>query len=113
MEEAPVVVDLNVLLASILKPLGYTSSHLIQLYMKGRRLHIPAYTREEFERVAAETTRRKGLNPRTLISKFNSILNLLREVGVEEYREYIKEAEEIVNDPKDAPYVALALYLAG
>ena len=112
MEEAPVVVDLNVLLAAVLNPYGYTASVLLQLYIAGTRLYAPDYIHEEFRRVLTQLAQRKCIEPETLVEKFDSILRILTEVSAEEYTQYLEEAEKLVNDPKDSPYVALALHLA-
>ncbi len=112
MEEAPVIIDLNVLLPAVLNPYGYTASVLLQLYITGARLYVPYYIHEEFRRILTQLAQRKGIEPETLVERFDSILRILREVKAEEYTQYMEEAEKLVNDPKDSPYVALALHLA-
>ncbi|MEB3861604.1 MAG: PIN domain-containing protein [Desulfurococcales archaeon] len=111
MEEAPIVVDLNVLLAAVLNPYGYTASVLLQLYIVGARLYVPDYIHEEFRRILTRLAQRKSIEAEALIERFNAILKILTEVSVEEYTQYMEEAEGLVNDPKDSPYVALALHL--
>ena len=112
MEEAPVIVDLNVLLAAVLNPYGYTASVLLQLYIARTKLYVPDYIHEEFRRILTRLAQRKGIEPETLVERFNSILRILTEVNTEDYSQYMEEAEGLVNDPKDTPYVALALHLA-
>ena len=51
------------------------------------------------------------MNPGTLKTLFQAILRLAIQVDMGSYEKYIEQARDLVNDPKDAPYVALALYL--
>ena len=112
MEEArATVLDLNVLLASILKPKGPTAATLLTLYLRGEDLYIPDYVKEEFQSIIGELVERKGLNPETLKALFQMILRLTIQVNIGSYEKYIEQAGGLVNDPKDTPYVALALYL--
>ena len=64
MEEArAAVLDLNVLLASTLKPEGYTAAVLLALYLGGEKLYVPDYVREEFDRVAGKVAAGKSIDP--------------------------------------------------
>ena len=114
MEEArAAVLDLNVLLASTLKPEGYTAAVLLALYLGGEKLYVPDYVREEFDRVAGEVAAGKNIDPRVLRAAFQAILGITVEAGKESYERHLGKAESLVGDPKDAPYVALALHLRG
>jgi predicted nucleic acid-binding protein len=112
MDEAQaIVLDLNVLLAATLRPEGSTASALLRLYLGGAKLHTPDYVKEEFQRVLDRIAEKKGLNPNILTPAFNAILDLAEEVESSEYRRLLKQAESLVFDPKDTPYVAVALHL--
>ena len=110
-ETQAIVLDLNVLLAAILKPEGYTAAMLLRLYIEKHVLYVPDYVKEEFQEVIGEMARRKGIKEETLKTAFKNILKLTRQIEIKNYEEYLKEAEYYVRDPKDTPYVALALYL--
>ena len=110
-EAQAIVIDLNVLLAAILKPEGPTSAKLLRLYISGAKLYTPDYVREEFQRVLGQIAEKKHLDPEELTRAFQSILNLTTQAQIRYYKGYLGEAENLVNDPKDAPYVALALKL--
>ena len=112
MEEAPAVLDLNVLLAAILKPTGPTAAAILALYLAGVRLYTPDYLREEFARKARELEEKKHLQPGALEKDLENILSLTVEARWEEYRGLLEEAKTLVKDPRDTPYAALALHLA-
>ena len=45
MEKTPAVLDLNVLLAAILRPRGATAARLLSLYIGGLDFYVPDYVR--------------------------------------------------------------------
>ena len=112
MEKTPAVLDLNVLLAAILKPEGSTAAKLLTLYITGTDLYTPDYVREEFQRVVGELAEKKRIDKQQLAQAFQNLLNITSQARMEEYGHKLEEAKKLVYDPSDAPYVALALYLA-
>jgi len=110
-EAQAIVIDLNVFLAAILKPEGPTAAKLLRLYTSGAKLYTPDYVREEFQSVISQVAEKKHLDPEDLTSAFQSILNLATQAKIQHYKGYLGEAGNLVNDPKDTPYVALALKL--
>ncbi|MCE4601102.1 MAG: PIN domain-containing protein [Desulfurococcales archaeon] len=112
MEEArATVLDLNVLLASILKPEGYTAATLLTLHLRGDKLYVPDYVKEEFNTVVDDVAKRKGIDPWTLKTALQTILKITTEAKKKSYKKHLEKAKDLVRDPKDTPYVALALHL--
>ena len=110
-ETRATVLDLNVLLASILKPEGYTAATLLTLHLKGEKLYVPDYVKEEFNAVVDDLAERKGIDPWVLKTAFQTILKMTTEAKKKSYEKHLERAKDLVRDPKDAPYVALALHL--
>ena len=56
MEKAPAALDLNVLLAAVLKPQGPTAAKLLTLYVGGVDLYTPDYVGEEFQSLSTASS---------------------------------------------------------
>ncbi|MCE4599297.1 MAG: PIN domain-containing protein [Desulfurococcales archaeon] len=112
MEKTAIIVDANVILSAAINPRGLTHRKLLALILDpGITLYTPKYLVEEIDPKIEEIAARKGLKSAELRNAINLLLAIFNTVEDEEYRNHIEHALELVNDPKDAPYVALALHL--
>jgi len=101
------VLDANVLIAALLR--DSTTRKLIA--MGGIDLHAPAYLFEETQEHFGELLDRSGISASALAEVFRILRGYITEHPVEVYEGHLERAMEILgdSDPRDAPYVALAL----
>jgi len=103
------VVDANILIAALLR--DSTTRRLV--VVGGHELHAPQYLFDEIEGHRDELSKRSSRPPDAL----GEVLRIIRAHVVEheatEYDDHLEKARGLLErrDPKDAPYVALALAL--
>ena len=109
-EKTAIVVDTNIIISSLLKETGYTRRTLILL----SELY-PAYTPrsalEEIKRHAQTLTEKKGRPWEELETLLEIVIAGMEVVDPETYNRYMEEAQDLVFDPGDADFAALALKL--
>ena len=105
------VVDANVIYAMVIRPYGVTSQRIRELFLLGWTLYVPQYLHEELERTLSSIAKKKGLDPLLVKERVGDILQMFTTVPLEKYATFIPQSLSLVNDPTDAPYVALALHL--
>jgi len=111
-EGKAVVIDTNVILASILKKASYTRQILVYIMdVIGIDAYTPEKTIEEVESHLEELARRKGVNAEELSLAVKILLLTVRIVRKTEYDEYLEQAQSYTVDPDDVAFVALALAL--
>ena len=112
-ERKAVVIDTNVVFASILKKASYTRQVLVYLIdVIGIDAYTPEKTIEEIEDHLEELARRKGVNVEELSLAVKILLVTVKIVEESEYAEYLGQAQNYAVDPGDVDFVALALALA-
>jgi len=101
------VINASILISSLIKD-SVTREILLLPFMK---FYFPEYALEEVEAHKKKISRLSRLS----IDEIDIVLNLLLDnisiISAETVRPYLKEAEKIIGgvDPKDIPFVALAL----
>jgi len=103
----PLVIDSNIFFSAIYNPEGIERKILqITIEKEELKLFSPDVFWEEIERnfIKKLGYSKKIINE--LFSKFNII-----EVSIDDYTNFIKKAELLVNHENDVPFVAVALYL--
>jgi predicted nucleic acid-binding protein len=111
-KKTAVVIDTNIIFASILKTGSYTRQVLLYVTdILGLDSYTPEKTLEEIDKHLTELSKRKHLNISELRTAIDIILSGVRIVGKAEYNKYYEESEKFIEDIEDADYVALALKL--
>jgi len=99
------VADANILFSAFLKK-GLTRD----VWFDPRvALFAPAYVLDEYSKYAADLCQRSGLSDAAASALFGRLVRRVSLVPTEELIPYISAAEHLIDDPKDAPYVACAL----
>ena len=108
-----VVLDTNIILASILKRGSYTRQVIVYLTDV---LKIETYTPEkalqETEKHLVELAKRKKIHVEELRLAIRILLLDVKIVGKQAYKDYLEIAKNCVDDPADADFAALALHLS-
>ncbi|MEB2837162.1 MAG: PIN domain-containing protein [Desulfurococcales archaeon] len=108
-----VVLDTNIILASILKRGSYTRQVIVYLTdVLGVEAYTPEKTLQEIEEHLAELAKRKKIHVEELRVAVRILLLGVKVVGEQVYRDYLEVATNCVGDPADADFAALALHLA-
>ena len=106
----PIVVDANVLISALIKPLGFTSRLLLKLATR-TDLYLLDYAINEVERYLLLIARKRGVDQNLVRQHLKNLSNLFRFIKLESVKKHLPEALTLVHDPSDAPYVATALHL--
>jgi predicted nucleic acid-binding protein len=101
------VVDANILFSSLIKE-GKTQELLLDLSLN---LFTPEFIFTEFEKHKQEILDKTNRSSEQFDDIFNIMKEIINTIPEEEYKEFIKRAEEITPDPDDVMYFALALKL--
>lgn len=99
------VVDTNRIIASLIKN-SYSRALLVNNQFK---FYSPDYTLDEIETYKEEIMQKSELNEKEFTTLFEVLLEKIKIVQREEYALFIEKAEKIISDPKDVPFIALAL----
>ncbi|MEW5996835.1 MAG: PIN domain-containing protein [Candidatus Micrarchaeota archaeon] len=101
------VVDANILFAALIKD----SKTIELLFSDFAMFFAPEFILEEFQKHRDEILQKTSRSP----EEFDSVFEILKEVIIvvpkEDYEGMLPAADKIAPDPKDAPYLALALKL--
>src|SRR3989344_5842248 len=103
------VLDTNVLF-SIMKP-DSAASYLFPAIRA--KLFSPEFVTSELERHKAVCLAKSALSAQEFEMRWNEVEDKISFRGISLYERFLKEALGALPDPDDAPYVALALSLAG
>ena len=109
-KETAVVVDTNIIISSLLKEAGYTRRTLI-LLSELYPTYTPRIALEEIKRHAQTLTKKKGRPWEELKALLEIVIADVEVVDPEMYNRYMEEAQDLVSDPGDADFAALALKL--
>jgi predicted nucleic acid-binding protein len=101
------VVDNNVFFS--LMRLQSTASKVFDSLGKG--LFAPEYIKYELEKHLDECIKKSGLSEEEFKSRRNYIESKIVFYRLSEYSKHLKESVDVLEDAKDAPYLALALSL--
>ncbi len=105
-----IVIDTNVIISSLIKREGITRAALV-LLSKTPHVHLltPRIFQQEIKRHIREISIKAKLDQKLLSIFLNEITNMIKVVDEERFKEYMKEARNLVSDEKDTSFVALAL----
>ena len=108
-----VVLDTNIILASVLKRGSYTRQVIVYLTdVLGIETYTPEKALQEIEEHLVELAKRKKIRVEELMVAVRILLLGVKIVGKQAYRDYLEIAKNCVGDPADADFAALALRLA-
>ena len=103
------VVDANVIVAALIK--DSTTRRL--LANPALSLYSPDFLFEELTEHEAEISKKAGLDSVEFTSLLDSISKFVKVVNRAVYENYLVESADVVKDPDDVAYLALALALSG
>ena len=110
---AAVVLDTNIILASILKRGSYTRQVIVYLTdVLGIETYTPEKALQEIEEHLVELAKRKKIHVEELRVAVRILLLGVKIVGKQAYKDYLEIAKNCVDDPADADFAALALHLS-
>ena len=108
-----VVLDTNIVLASILKRGSYTRQVIVYLTdVLGVETYTPEKTLQEIDEHLVELAKRKKIRVGELRVAVRILLLSVKIVGKQAYTNYLGIAKNCVEDPADADFAALALHLS-
>ena len=111
--EEAVVLDTNIILASILKRGSYTRQVIVYLTdVLGIETYTPEKALQEIEEHLVELAKRKKIRVNELMVAVRILLLGVKIVGKQAYKDYLEIAKNCVDDPADADFAALALHLS-
>jgi len=107
-----VVLDYNIVFSAL-----YNRGTAQELFVKNHvsrtfEFLVPAYFWEELERLKDKLVRITRLSPEEMEFVLEKIGGQITTVEIGVYRDFLPEAQRICPDPKDVPYVALAMATA-
>ncbi|BES81029.1 PIN domain-containing protein [Pyrodictium abyssi] len=108
--DTAVVFDANVVFAALVRPAGFNRLVLTvtpSLYPS----YYPSVLRDEVLRYVSVIAQRASLPVEDVTAALEEVLSPLREVDAHDLAVHSSDAEELVQNPGDAIYVALALHL--
>ncbi len=112
-EQEAVVLDTNVILASILKHKSYTRQVIIYFIdILGIETFVPEKALQEIEEHLEELAKRKKVKVNELQTAIKILLLNANIVEKNMYQDSLGIAEECVRDPGDIDFAALAVHLA-
>jgi predicted nucleic acid-binding protein len=108
-----IVLDTNIILASVLKRGSYTRQVVIYLTdILGIKAFTPEKALQEIDEHLEELAKRKKISVEELRAAIRILLLNVNIVSKETYNAYMKKAEECVKDLADTDFAALALHLS-
>ncbi len=112
-EREAVVLDTNIILASILKQGSYTRQVIIYITdILGIEAYTPEKTLQEIEGHLEELAKRKKIQIEELQAAIRILLLDVKIAERDLYKEYLARASDCVRDQADVDFAALALYLS-
>ena len=105
-----IVLDTNVVISSLIKPGGFTR-RVILLLEDQADLYAPKTLLEELTKKTEYLARKKRVSHNEQKHLFTLLFSSVRTIESDTIKPLIKAALKYVQDPDDAPFVALALYL--
>lgn len=104
------VIDTNVIIASLIKSEGLTRAALVMLSRQPSvRMFMPKIFREEVSQHSDEIARKARLDSKILKLNLEELLKNITVVDEVEFKEEMTEAKEFVRDEDDTSFAALAL----
>lgn len=103
------IIDANIIFAALIK--GSHTRHL--LLREDVSLYAPEFLFDECVKHSAMLSSKTGLAEKELVALLEELVLIanVQTIPFEDFRVYMKKAEEISPDPDDTHYVALALKL--
>jgi len=102
------IIDANILMSALVITKGFTYD---LIFNDKIRLFAPEYLLEEFEEHREEIIEKSKLSEEELQLFLSLISTKIDFIPYTEFKEFIKQSEEITPDPDDTEYLALALKL--
>lgn len=101
------IVDANIMFAALIK--DNHTRHLV--LVNSGQLYLPEFFFEEIKTHLEVISEKANLSSEQIVNLLENFLILgnVQVVPLIEFQEFLKEAEKISPDPKDVPYLALAL----
>ena len=101
------IIDNNIMF-SLMKP-GSSASEIFEL--RQFKFVAPEFIKSELDEHEGECMKKSGLTKQEFGARRADVEEKIEFVSVEAYKKFLKRAVKAVDDPDDAPYVALALAL--
>jgi predicted nucleic acid-binding protein len=101
------VIDANILFASLIKDSGTAGL----LFVDRFHLFAPESLFEEFSKYEAQIFKKTKRGKRDFKKFLKVLRRRIKVIPKEDFEGYLEKAERASPDPKDVPYIALALYL--
>ena len=101
------VIDANILFSALIKD-GFTVDIIVRDDIE---LFAPEFLFDEFLQHKEEILYKTKRSGEKFYELFDSIKELIKIISEKDVKDVINEAERISPDPKDVPYIALALKL--
>jgi predicted nucleic acid-binding protein len=101
------VIDANILFASLIKDSGTAGL----LFVDRLHLFAPEFLFEEFSKYEDQILKKTRRSKRDFKKFLKVLRRRIKVVPKEDFERYLEKAELASPDPKDVPYIALALYL--
>lgn len=98
----------NNIMFSLMKP-GSSASKIFEL--RPFKFVAPEFIRSELDEHEEECMKKSGLTKQEFEVRRVDVEAKIKFVSVETYKKFLKRAVKAIDDPDDAPYVALALAL--
>jgi len=102
-----VVLDTNIILSALIKP-GKTREFLLESYIN---FIVPAYSLTEIDRYKEYICRKSGLSIEKLDELINLLFKYIKILNPSFYSDFLHRASKLIDDKKDIPFIAAALYL--
>lgn len=100
-----IVVDTNRIIASLIK-----NSYSRDIIFNNKfEFFTPQFTTEEIYKYKSEILEKSGMKEEDFDTLFSILFEKIKIVSKNEYGSFLKEAEKLITDPKDFPFVALCL----
>jgi len=101
------VLDNNILF-SLMKP-GSTASHIFSI--KWLNFSAPEYIKSELEEHKPECLLKSKLSEDEFKTRLSEVEERIEFLNLSKYKRFLRKSIEVLSDPEDSPYVALALLL--
>jgi len=101
------VVDANVLFAALIRQ----NATFLLLFENSLRLYAPEFIFEELALHKEEVTAKASRSPQEFDAALAAISSRLHQIPLAEFANQALSAQKFSSDPKDVPYLALALHL--
>ena len=103
------MVDTNVIISALIRPHGISANVLDVL--TGVPTYLPEEILDELKKHLLLIAKKRGEDPDLIHAEISFILGEFETVPMKNYLYLREDAEKLVTDRGDAPFVALALYL--